>query len=189
MNFSSLLGLANLLTLSRLFLIPFFIYYFQADMMVPALIIFLLGVLTDQLDGIVARRQGETSFGKFMDPIADKLLVGAVLICFAIFKHVEGGLIPIWMVAIIIGFEVLNMILRVVFIKKHKQAPSPHSWGRLKMISQVIVISFGLVAIEMDIGFVVRGYGPIFFLMFLPLILSTTSSVKWGYRIFGGRDV
>ena len=55
------------------------------------LIIFCVAAITDYLDGVIARKQGTTSFGKFMDPLADKLLVGAALICLTRFK---GGLIP-----------------------------------------------------------------------------------------------
>ena len=195
MDFRILLRSANLLTLSRLFLIPFFIFYFQTDMMVPALIIFLLAALTDFLDGRVARRQGETSFGRFMDPIADQLLMSAVFVCFATFKHVEGGLIPMWMVTIIVGLEFLPLIIMCVFRIKYKQVPSASTvkWGKRKGASQIIIIIFGLVALDFHNGsnmaFAVRSYGPIFFMSFLSLILSAVSCVEWGYRLFGGRDV
>ena len=104
-------------------------------MMVPTLTIFLLAALTDNLDGRIARRQGVTSFGKFMDPLADKLLIGAALICLALFKHIDGGLIPMWMVAIIIGREVLVTVLRVVFAAKYGQVVSASQWGKYKMTS------------------------------------------------------
>ena len=92
MNFGTLLRLANLLTILRLFLIPPFIYCFQTDRMGAALAIFVVAALTDHFDGRIARKQGVTGFGKFMDPLADKLLIGAALICFALFKHVASGL-------------------------------------------------------------------------------------------------
>ena len=113
-------------------------------MMVPALIIFLLAALTDNIDGRVARKQGVTGFGTFMDPLADKLLVGAALICLALFKHVDSGLIPMWMVVIILGREVLVTILRIVFIAKYGQVVSASQWGKYKMTSQLIVVGLGL---------------------------------------------
>ena len=183
MNFRTLLRLANLLTLLRLFLIPPFIYCFQTDMMVSALIIFLVAAITDNLDGRIARRQGETGFGKFMDPLADKLLIGAALICLIIFKHVDGGLIPIWMVVIIMGREVLVTVLRVVFIAKYGQVVSASQWGKYKMTSQLVVIGIGLALLafrnELNPAIIVRNHGPIFFLMFLPLILTVASGVEF----------
>ena len=137
MDFGTLLRLANLLTLLRLFLIPPFIYCFQADMMGAALTIFAVAALTDNLDGQIARRQGVTGFGKFMDPLADKLLIGAALICFVFFTHVDGGLIPIWMVLVIMGREVLVTLLRIVFIAKYGQVVSASQWGKYKTTSQL----------------------------------------------------
>ena len=77
MDFGPLFRLANLLTLLRLFLIPPFIFCFQSEMMVPAFAIFILAARTDNIDGKIARRQGVSSFGKIMDPLADKLWIGA----------------------------------------------------------------------------------------------------------------
>ena len=183
MNFRTLLRLANLLTLLRLFLIPPFIYCFQADMMVPALIIFLLAALTDNLDGRIARKQGVTGFGTFMDPLADKLLIGTVLICLVLFKHVDGGLIPVWMVAIIVGREILVTVLRVVFIAKYGQVVSASQWGKYKMTSQLVVVGIGLALLalqnELNPAVILRNHGPIFFMMLLPLILTVASGVEF----------
>ena len=152
-------------------------------MMVPALIIFLLAALTDNIDGRVARKQGVTGFGTFMDPLADKLLVGAALICLALFKHVDGGLIPMWMVVIILGREVLVTILRIVFIAKYGQVVSASQWGKYKMTSQLIVVGLGLglLAFQNTLNptLIVRNYGPIFFMMFVPLILTVASGVEF----------
>jgi CDP-diacylglycerol--glycerol-3-phosphate 3-phosphatidyltransferase len=152
-------------------------------MMVPALIIFLLAALTDNLDGRIARKQGVTGFGTFMDPLADKLLIGTALICFALFKHIDAGLIPMWMVAIIIGREALVTVLRVVFIAKYGQVVSASQWGKYKMTSQLIVVGIGLALLafqnELSATFIVRSRGPIFFMMLLPLVLTVASGVEF----------
>ncbi len=151
--------------------------------MVPALAIFALAALTDNLDGRIARRQGVTGFGKFMDPLADKLLIGAALICLALFKHVDGGLIPIWMILIIIGREVLVTFLRVIFITKYGQVVSASQWGKYKMTSQLVVVIIGLVLLafqnEQTSAFIEQRRGPIYFLMYLPLVLTVGSGVEF----------
>lgn len=183
MDFGTLFRLANLLTLLRLFLIPPFIFCFQADMMVPAFLIFILAALTDNIDGKIARRQGVTSFGKFMDPLADKLLIGAALICLTFFQGIGGGLIPMWMVAVIMGREVLVTLLRIVFIAKYGQVVSASQLGKYKMTSQLIVIAIGLVllAVQNDqtATFVLKTRGPIYFMMYLPLVLTVGSGVEF----------
>ncbi|MYG07744.1 CDP-diacylglycerol--glycerol-3-phosphate 3-phosphatidyltransferase [Candidatus Poribacteria bacterium] len=183
MDFGTLFRLANLLTLLRLFLIPPFIFCFQADMMVPAFAIFGLAALTDNIDGKIARRQGVTNFGKFMDPLADKLLIGAALICFALFEVIGGGLIPMWMVVVIMGREVLVTLLRIVFITKYGQVVSASQWGKYKMTSQLIVIAIGLVLLavqnEQTATFVLKTRGPIYFMMYLPLVLTVGSGVEF----------
>ena len=150
MDFGTLFRLANLLTILRLFLIPPFIFCFQADMMVPALAIFAIAALTDHFDGKVARIQGVTGFGKFMDPLADKLLIGAALICLTFFEGIGGGLIPMWMVVVIMGREVLVTFLRIVFIAKYGQVVSASQWGKYKMTSQLVVIAIGLVLLAVQ---------------------------------------
>ncbi len=183
MDFGTLFRLANLLTLLRLFLIPPFIFCFQADMMVPALAIFILAALTDHFDGRIARIQGVTGFGKFMDPLADKLLIGAALICLALFKHVDSGLIPVWMVVVIIGRELLVTLLRIIFIAKYGEVVSASQWGKYKMTSQLIVVAIGLLLLtfqnEQTAEFIRQARGPIYFMMYLPLALTVGSGVEF----------
>ena len=183
MNFGTLLRLANLLTLLRLFLIPPFIYCFQADMMGAALIIFGVAALTDHFDGKIARKQGVTGFGKFMDPLADKLLIGAALICLALFKHVDSGLIPVWMVIVIMGREVLVTGLRLVFIAKSGQIVSANRWGKYKMTSQLIVITIGLTLLafqdNLNAPVIAQSRGPIYFMMYVPLVLTVGSGLEF----------
>ena len=142
MNFHSLMRLANYLTIARILLIPFFMLSFRYERMLPALVIFCVAAFTDYIDGVIARRQGTTSFGKFMDPLADKLLVGAALICLTRFK---GGLIPGWMVLIIMGREVVITTLRLVFVGRYGTVVAASRWGKYKTSSQMIVIIISLV--------------------------------------------
>ncbi len=183
MGFGTLFRLANLLTLLRLFLIPPFIFCFQANMMRSALTIFAVAALTDNLDGKIARRQGVTGFGKFMDPLADKLLIGASLFCLALFKRVDSGLIPLWMVFIIIGREVLVTLLRVVFIAKYGQVVSASQWGKYKMTSQLIVVIVALVLLAfqdyLNPTLIVQSRGPIYFMMYVPLVLTVGSGIEF----------
>ena len=183
MNFGTLLRLANLLTILRLFLIPPFIYCFQADMMGAALTLFVVAALTDHFDGKIARKQGVTGFGKFMDPLADKLLIGAALTCLALFKHVDSGLIPVWMVFVIIGREVLVTFLRIVFITKYGQIVSANQWGKYKMTSQLIAIIIGLTLLAfqdyLNPSLILQSRGPIYFMMYIPLVLTVGSGLEF----------
>lgn len=183
MGFGTLFRLANLLTILRLLLIPPFIFCFQANMMWAALTIFVVAALTDNLDGKIARRQGVTGFGAFMDPLADKLLMGAALICLALFKHVNGGLIPVWMVFIIMGREVLVTFLRIIFISKFGQVVSASLWGKYKTTSQLVVVIISLILLTfqdtLNAALIVRKRGPIYFMMYLPLLLTIGSGVEF----------
>ncbi len=110
------MNLPNKLTLFRVILIPFFLFFLLTDYVggmtgkIIALVIFAVASLTDMLDGKIARKYNlVTNFGKFMDPIADKLLVDSALIAF-----VELGLLPAWIVIILIAREFIISGFRLV---------------------------------------------------------------------------
>ena len=110
------MNLPNKLTVLRVILVPFFVLFLLgADYMGPfspyiALIIFIVASLTDMLDGKIARKYNLiTNFGKFMDPLADKLLVCSALICF-----VDMHRMPTWVVLIIIAREFIISGFRLV---------------------------------------------------------------------------
>ncbi len=183
-NFRTLLRLANLLTLLRLLLVPPLMLCFRANQMLPALIVFSFAAVTDHLDGKIARKQGVTDFGKFMDPLADKLLVAAALICLTRFKDVEGGLVPAWMVVTIIGREFVVTGLRVIFVTKYGQVVSANKFGKYKMLSQLIVIliSLALLTFWDDSTFIVQARGPIYFMMYIPLVFTVVSGLEFIVR-------
>ncbi len=135
------MNLANKLTLFRVILVPFFI----AALMIPvlpfgyliSLIIFALASITDMLDGKVARKYNMiTDLGKFLDPLADKVLVAAALICF-----VELGYAPAWPVWIIMAREFMVSGIRLVAAGSEKKLViAANIWGKLKTASTMVSI-------------------------------------------------
>lgn len=137
------MNLANKITIFRIFLIPVFmivLYSGSPNSHIYAGIVFILASLTDTLDGYIARsRKLITNFGKFVDPLADKLLVSAALI-----SLVDLNKIPAWIVVIIISREFIITGFRTIAADEGVTiAASP--WGKLKTISQLIAITLILL--------------------------------------------
>lgn len=108
------LNTPNKITLFRACLIPFFVVVLLVDRIpenrMIAAVIFIVASLTDALDGHLARKNNlVTNFGKFMDPLADKLLVCSALICF-----VQLGLVPAWIIILIISREFIISGFRLI---------------------------------------------------------------------------
>lgn len=129
---------ANKITLARIALIPFFIWF--ATRWTPtgdaiALVLFCVASATDFLDGYVARKYNQvTDFGKFVDPLADKLLVTAALVIF-----VERGLFAGWMVFVILAREFIITSLRNIAAAKGQVMAAAWS-GKVKTCVQIAVI-------------------------------------------------
>lgn len=140
------MNLANKLTLFRVILVPFFI----AALMIPvipfgnlfALVVFALASITDMLDGKVARKYNMiTDLGKFLDPLADKILVAAALICF-----VELGWAPAWAVWLIMAREFMVSGVRLAAANsKQKLVIAANIWGKLKTASTMVAICLILI--------------------------------------------
>ena len=134
------MNLANKLTMGRIIVIPFFILFMFIGNIytrVVALLIFILAALTDIYDGIVARHREEvTNFGKFIDPLADKLIVSAALISFVQLGELS---IPAWMVILVISREFIITGLRSVAASRGTIIPASLS-GKFKTTSQMVGI-------------------------------------------------
>lgn len=132
------MNVPNTLTCLRVILIPFFVFFLLTDI-TPygnyiALAIFIIACLTDTLDGYLARKNNQiTNFGKFMDPLADKLLVAAALICL-----VEMNRIPAWAVIVIISREFVISGFRLV-ASDNGIVIAASWWGKVKTVSQMIM--------------------------------------------------
>ena len=128
-------NIANSLTIFRILIVPFFIFtVFDVSVLSGslALILFLLASLSDYLDGYFARKFNiHSRFGEFLDPLADKLLVGAAFICFALIQDFS---IPFVLIVIILVREVFITILRLVALKKGRPLKTERL-GKLKIPS------------------------------------------------------
>ncbi len=131
------MNLPNKLTVLRVIMIPFFVFFYLTGNAVIADLIFIIASLTDMLDGKIARKYNlVTNFGKFMDPLADKLLVAAALICF-----IELGRMPAWIVLIIISREFIISGFRLVAAEGGKVIAAGY-WGKVKTAVTMVTIIF-----------------------------------------------
>ncbi len=136
----SVMNLPNLLTIIRVALIPFFIFFFSRPSVQSttiAAVIFLVASLTDLLDGYLARRRSEvTQFGKFLDPVADKLLIVSALILL-----VANGRVPAWIAIVIIGREFAVTAFRAIAASEGVIIAAEGT-GKYKMFLQIVAIIF-----------------------------------------------
>jgi len=138
------MNLANKLTMLRIFLVPIFLI-FMAVKDIPygrevATAIFIIASLTDKLDGYIARSRNQiTNFGKFMDPLADKLLVTAALV-----SLVELQIVSSWVAMIIIAREFAVSGLRTIAASEGKVIAASW-WGKIKTVIQIVAIITALL--------------------------------------------
>ena len=134
------MNLPNKLTILRVFLIPFFVLfllapYFEGYGNYIAVAIFIIASLTDMLDGQIARKYNlVTNFGKFMDPLADKLLVCSAMICL-----IETGKLPAWIVIVIIAREFIISGFRLVASDNGVVIAASY-WGKFKTVFQMLMV-------------------------------------------------
>lgn len=132
------MNLPNKLTLMRIIMVPFYICFLLLP--VPhhyliAFIIFAAAAYTDHLDGKIARKRGLiTDFGKFADPLADKIMILAALACF-----VQLGLTNAVVLTVIVSREFMVTALRLVASSSGKVVAA-NSWGKAKTISQIAAV-------------------------------------------------
>ena len=134
------MNLPNKLTLFRVILIPFFVFfllapYFEGYGNYIAVAIFIVASLTDMLDGKIARKYNlVTNFGKFMDPLADKLLVCSAMICL-----ISTGQLAAWIVIIIIAREFIISVFRLIASDNGIVIAASY-WGKFKTTFQMLMV-------------------------------------------------
>ena len=187
------LGLANWITLVRMTFIPVFLVLLLGRFGSPATwadwrpwlaaAVFTVLAATDAVDGYVARSRNEvTTFGKFIDPLADKLLVTAALV-----GLVQLGSLPGWVAIVIIGRELIVSGLRMVAVAEGVViAASP--WGKVKTVFQIlalvafILIDATIIPVELRSAFTTAAWT----VMALALGLTILSAAQYFYH---ARDV
>ena len=180
--------LPNLLTLFRIFVTPlFFILFFYFPTKVFSLLaslLFALASLTDFLDGYIARRWNlETSLGKFLDPLADKLLVAVALIMLIPLDRV-----PSWMVAVIIGREILVTGLRVVAVTEGMMIAASRL-GKYKTVLQIVSVICLLIHYEYQLNirssyFLINFHEMGMGLLWLAMFVTVWSGIDYFRKFF-----
>lgn len=167
------MNLPNKLTVLRVIMVPFFVLFMLTDLGGEAgkwiaLVIFCLASLTDMLDGKIARaRNLVTNFGKFMDPLADKLLVCSAMICL-----IPTGQLPAWVVIVIIAREFIISGFRLVASDSGIVIAASY-WGKFKTVFQMLMV----IVLIADLGGVFDMIGTA--LIWIALILTVVSLVDY----------
>ncbi len=175
------MNLPNKLTVLRVIMIPFFVVFMLADITggadkYIALVLFCAASLTDMLDGKIARKYNlVTNFGKFMDPLADKLLVCSAMICL-----IEKGKLAAWIVIIIIAREFIISGFRLIASDNGIVIAASY-WGKFKTVFQMAMI----IALILDVN---AGWFQLLetALVWVALILTVVSLVDY---IFKNREI
>lgn len=132
----------NKLTLFRVILVPFFIWFLYMDWNILSIITFAVASYTDYLDGHLARKNGiVTTFGKLMDPLADKILTISALVCFL---ELDVRFLGAWMVVLIIARELIVTGIRLIALSENKVIAASW-WGKSKTVSQLVAIILMMV--------------------------------------------
>ena len=143
------MNLANKLTMMRIILVPIFLIFIAVKEIpygsIIATIVFIVASITDQLDGYIARSRNQiTNFGKFMDPLADKLLVTAALVSLVELKLVAG-----WAVVVILAREFAVSGLRTLAASDGIVIAASW-WGKIKTVTQMIAILLLLLKVNIN---------------------------------------
>lgn len=184
------MNLPNKLTLSRVVLTVVFMFFLFSQGVthkILALIIFTIAAFTDFLDGYLAKKFNLISdFGKFMDPIADKILTLSAFLAF-----VELGLVSAWMVILIIFREFIITGIRLMALRKNRVLEATLA-GKHKTVSQILAIFTILIFITLrEIGYSLEFWTPksqyyfeitIFCLMFVTVVLTVISGASFLIR-------
>ncbi len=169
------MNLPNILTIFRIVLIPFYILFFYQrsfDASIIAAVIFSIASLTDFLDGYLARMRSEvTQFGKFLDPIADKLLILSALILL-----VGIGRVPAWLAIVIIGRELTMTGFRAIAASEGIVIAA-ETTGKIKMFFQTVSVIILTIDFETSIY-----HQTGMFLLLLAMFLAIFSAFQYFFK-------
>ena len=194
------MNLANKLTIFRIILVPIMVIvsFFKINVSflgIPLMciimdIIFIVASITDKLDGYIARSRNQvTTFGKFLDPLADKILVLTAMVML-----VEMGKLPAWIPIIVLTREFVVSGYRLIAVEKGGNVIAASYWGKLKTVTQMIAIILAFIDVN-AFGECFKGNlsGFAFILnlvVTLMMIIQAIATVFSGYDYLkGGKDL
>ena len=171
------MNLPNKLTIVRIIMIPFFVFFLLTDFVAGskwiATVLFCAASLTDFLDGHIARKYNlVTNFGKFMDPLADKMLVSSAFICL-----VAQNKIAAWIVIVIIAREFIISGFRLV-ASDNGVVIAANYWGKFKTVSQMAMI----IVLIADFGGVFDMVGTVLIWIATALTVISLVDYVWANR-------
>ena len=194
------MNLANKLTIFRMILVPIMVIfaylpicgdvYGIAIPMIIMDVIFIIASITDKLDGYIARSRNQvTTFGKFLDPLADKILVLTAMVIL-----VEKAKLPAWIPVIVLAREFIVSGFRLVAVEKGGIVIAASVWGKLKTVTQMIALIFAFVDVGGFFTFVsgglTGGHLVINIISSVMMAISTVATIfsGWNY-VWGGRNL
>lgn len=195
------MNLPNKLTIFRIILVPVMVIISLLNIQGTFLnipitywlinLIFIIASITDHLDGKIARKNNQvTAFGKFADPLADKILVLSAMLIL-----VEFGKLPAWIPIIVLSREFVVSGYRLIAVERGGQVIAANIWGKLKTVTQMIAIVLSFLDLNAFAGFITKnlsGYNLVInilstlfmFVSVIATIFSGWSYIKNGKELF-----
>ena len=194
------MNLANKLTIFRIILVPIMVIIpflgIQGELFsIPITyliidLIFIIASITDKLDGYIARSRNQvTTFGKFLDPLADKILVLTAMIML-----VEMGRLPAWIPVVVLSREFIVSGYRLIAVEKGGKVIAASIWGKLKTVTQMIAIILAFVDLnafgECFIGNLTGFAFGLNLVVTVMMIIQTIATIFSGYEYLKeGKDL
>lgn len=181
-NQRPVLNLPNKLTLIRIFLVPFLMVFLlisnSRSFHYIAALIFITAIITDWLDGHIARSMSQvTTLGKLLDPIADKLLISSALI-----SLVQVGRVPAWMVVLLVGRDIAITGLRAIAASQGLIIQAS-DLGKYKMIFEATAVVF--LILDWSSPYQWLSFGPGILLLWVAIGLAIISGVDYFIKFWG----
>ena len=190
------MNLPNKLTIFRIILVPILViipliginqeWYGIPITWILVDIVFIIASITDKLDGYIARSRNQvTTFGKFLDPLADKILVLSAMLLL-----VEDGRLPAWIPIIVLAREFVVSGYRLIAVEKGGVVIAASKWGKLKTVTQMIAIVLAFVDMnpfgECFKGTLSEGDLILNFIVTILMIIQTIATIFSGYDYLKG---
>jgi len=172
------MNLPNKLTIFRIILVPVLVIIALLDVpnkWIFVNLVFIIASITDKLDGDIARKTNQvTTFGKFLDPLADKILVLSAMMIL-----VEIGEIPAWIPIIVITREFVVSGYRLIAVEQNGEVIAASIWGKIKTVTQMIAIILAFISVHM-------GNNLIHIITMIIMIISVIATVFSGVNYLKG---